>query len=211
LILAPPTATPEPLLPTAIPPTLPAPGDIVVTHSAATPLPEEAQAIVDQILADFADDESPRLLLVERVLWTATAPNCADNAGWGYRVILVEGETFYEYHSNGAQIMRCPSTGETLSVAALLAIDPVAAEMAALAQRRVAENLDLPTRSVQIVDVRPISWLDSSLGCPLPDQQYTPMHVDGYRIVVAANDTEYIFHSDFNRIIPCAAEDEALP
>jgi hypothetical protein len=63
---------------------------------------------------------------------------------------------------------------------------------------------------VRVVEVTAYRWPDSSLGCPLPNQRYTPVEIDGYRIVLRAGDRETIFHSDFDRVLPCAAEYEQL-
>lgn len=90
-------------------------------------------------------------------------------------------------------------------------LDPVAAELVRLAQRRLGEELDLPTRRLSVIEVRPLQWPDSSLGCPLPGQAYTPVRIDGYRIVLRARDKDYIFHSDFDRVIPCESDNERLP
>ena len=83
--------------------------------------------------------------------------------------------------------------------------------MTGLAQRRLGEELDLPTRRLRVIAVRPLQWPDSSLGCPLPDQTYTPIQMDGYRIVLGVGNSEYIFHSDFDRVIPCEPDNEQLP
>jgi len=93
----------------------------------------------------------------------------------------------------------------------LLDSDPIAASLVALAQRRIAEQLDLPIRRVLLVEATPIIWTDNSLGCPQPGQTYTPVQIDGYRIVVAVGDTQYIFHTDFDRLMPCDAGDERIP
>ena len=93
----------------------------------------------------------------------------------------------------------------------LVDIDPVAADLAALAQRRLAGQLNLPTRRVTVVDVQAVVWPDTSLGCPQPDQMYSQVLVNGYRIVVEAAGNQTIFHSDFDRVIQCAAGDEVLP
>lgn len=89
--------------------------------------------------------------------------------------------------------------------------DPVASELVALAQRRLAQDLGLPAQRIRLVEVTPVIWPDTSLGCPQPDETYTPGAFDGYRIVLSASDQEYVFHTDFDRVIPCAAEDERLP
>ncbi|MBL8147172.1 MAG: hypothetical protein JNL34_12370 [Anaerolineae bacterium] len=93
----------------------------------------------------------------------------------------------------------------------LVDVDPVAADLAALAQRLLAEQLDLPVRRVEIVDVQAVVWPDTSLGCPQPDQMYAQVLVNGYRIVVKAAGEEVIFHTDFDRALRCPAGDEVLP
>jgi hypothetical protein len=94
---------------------------------------------------------------------------------------------------------------------ALIDIDPIAAELVAIAQRDVADQLDLPTRRVQLIALDGFIWEDSSLGCPLPNQTYMPVESFGYRIVVSAGSEEYIYHTDFDRVLPCAPDNEQLP
>jgi hypothetical protein len=110
-----------------------------------------------------------------------------------------------------------PATPEVEATAELsasldefLATDPIAAELVALAQRLVADQLDLPARRVRVIDVQPVTWDDTSLGCPSPDQTYEPAAVDGYRIVLTTGDEFHVYHTDFDRVIPCTAEGERL-
>jgi hypothetical protein len=112
----------------------------------------------------------------------------------------------------GATTPQGESTDDTPSTTAdELAIDPVASELAMLAQRRIAQNLNLPVRRVRIVEVTPYVWTDTSLGCPAPGETYTALDVDGYRIVLSAGDQEYVFHTDFDRALPCDVKNEQLP
>jgi hypothetical protein len=89
--------------------------------------------------------------------------------------------------------------------------DPVAAELVGLAQRRVAETTNLPVRRIQVIEVKPYRWTDVSLGCPIPNEVYAQQEVDGYRIVLSANDQQFIFHTDFDRVVACDAANEKLP
>lgn len=89
--------------------------------------------------------------------------------------------------------------------------DPVAAELVGLAQRRVAESLSLPVRRIELVEVKSYTWVDISLGCPKPDETYPKQEVDGYRIVLSANNQQFIFHTDFDRVVTCDPEREKLP
>lgn len=89
--------------------------------------------------------------------------------------------------------------------------DPVAAELIALARRQVARVYNVPEADVRLIDVVSTSWPDTGLGCPQPGASYAAGHHDGYRIVVGAGDTTYIFHTDFDHVVECAAADEVLP
>jgi hypothetical protein len=100
---------------------------------------------------------------------------------------------------------------EGLTGAALVSQDPVAAELVGIAQRRVADDLDLPIRRIRLVDVRAVVWTDSALNCPLPEAEIVQQETDGYRIVLAAGDQEFLFHTDVDRVVPCAEENEDLP
>jgi hypothetical protein len=100
---------------------------------------------------------------------------------------------------------------ETASANEAASADPVAQSLAALAQRLLAETLDLPVRRVRVVSITPYTWPDASLGCPLPDQAYAQVLSNGYRIVLAAGDREYAYHSDVDRVVSCPAEFEQLP
>ncbi|MFN8527252.1 MAG: hypothetical protein U0670_01415 [Anaerolineae bacterium] len=89
--------------------------------------------------------------------------------------------------------------------------DPVATELVMIAQRLVADQTGLPTRRIRVVSVQDLTWRDSSLGCPAPDQAVAQVETPGYRIVVAAGDAEYLFHTDVDRVIPCDPANEVLP
>ncbi|MDX2140136.1 MAG: hypothetical protein SF123_18760 [Chloroflexota bacterium] len=94
----------------------------------------------------------------------------------------------------------------TATVRTLAESDPIAAELIAIAQRQVAEETGLPTQRIRVIAVETMRWSDSSLGCPQPEQTYAQVEIDGYRIVLMAGDREYIFHTDFDRIIRCETE-----
>lgn len=90
-------------------------------------------------------------------------------------------------------------------------LDPVATELVQIAQRRLADMLDVPTRRVRLVAIETYQWTDSSLGCPVPGQTYFPVISDGYRIVLSVGDAAYYFHTDFDRALQCEAGFERLP
>jgi hypothetical protein len=106
---------------------------------------------------------------------------------------------------------RQPASTQAATPASLAESDPVAGSLVSAAQRSLSEQLDIVLRRVQLVEVRAVTWPDGSLGCPQPDAVYSQAEVNGYRIVLSAGDTEYIYHTDFDRVYLCDAEDEVLP
>lgn len=104
-----------------------------------------------------------------------------------------------------------PGSVDDLIGAALIAQDPVAAELVGIAQRMVATDLNLPTRRVFLVDVRSVVWTDSTLNCPQPNSEIVSLQSDGYRILLEVGDQQYLFHTDFDRVIPCDPANEQLP
>ncbi len=93
----------------------------------------------------------------------------------------------------------------------LISVDPIAAELVALARAYVSQRDDLPLVRVRLVEITPYIWTDTSLGCPSPDVVYAPALVDGYRIVLTTGEQYHLFHTDFDRIVPCSPENEVLP
>jgi hypothetical protein len=228
LIPATATNTPTPVTPTATPAILPGPADFITPSPDGNVLiPAIAQSLIDRALDDLAekrsvDADSIQLVQLESAVWTTVDLGCGDQTQEvdgsleieGFRIVLAsEGEN-YEYHTdNRSSIRLCAQIGTIFGSTQdlLLETDPVAVGLVSLAQRRLSAELDLPTRRIQVVDIRAYEWTDSSLGCPLPGQTYTPVLIEGYRIVMSAGDVEYIFHSDSDQLIACDAENERLP
>lgn len=215
----PPTATAVPPTATASAPALPAPQELRPSptrpnDTAMTPL--QTRVVEDLAFYLSISPDLIQVLEAAPVIWpnpqlACEVPPNLVQAVAGYRFRLLVGNRIYEYHTDRTeQIRRCPTT-DVLRGEQLVAMDPVAAEMVALAQRQVAQELDLPTRRAQLVDVYAVTWPDSSLGCPLPDQTYDPIHIDGYRIVIIAGETEYAFHTDSVMLVLCPRGREVLP
>jgi hypothetical protein len=165
--------------------------------------------------------ETAQVIHVEAARWRGLSLDCPepeDVTGIrrevpGFRVILVAGETVYQAHTGPeAQVLLCSQTsladvrGEVLTL-----VDPVAAELLALARRRLSLQFDLPMQRIQLVDMGRVIWPDSSLGCPVNDQTYVEMPVEGYRIVVSVGGEEYHFHTDSSRVFSCDPARAVLP
>lgn len=186
--------------------------------------------LMSQIFDDLARELSVsvnriQLVLLEEGTWSRRTLGCnfstpvpisviadePDREVDGFRFVLLVGNTLYEYHTEGLErFSRCPDAVQAQDDL-LIAIDPVAADILRLVQRRIAAQLDLSTRRIQLVNMSAISWSDTSLGCPQEEQNYNEADIAGYRIVVNVGDINYIFHSDSVGIYPCTEEQEVLP
>jgi hypothetical protein len=229
LLAAPPTITPEPaaILPTAS--DLPPPAaafsrsdtrsqiTLVLTDPAATLFPDAeaaaAQAIdlaqADLALRSSLAPEMLQLIRAEPQIWSQAALNCRTSSAPGsidgFRLLFLAQERVYEYRTDAAgTIKMCTQSSLYDERPDLLAqIDPVAGELMRLAVERVAGDLDLPQARVLVSSMRPMVWDDASLGCPVAGEFYALLPVEGYRVVVEAGGRQYVFHSNFDRLILC--------
>ena len=60
----------------------------------------------------------------------------------------------------------------------------------------IAEDLDVPASSLQVIAIEPRDWPDSSLGCPLPDMLYAQVMTPGYLILVEVSAGRFEYHAD---------------
>ena len=58
-----------------------------------------------------------------------------------------------------------------------------------------ASRLGLPVDRIEIVEVAPVTWADSSLGCPQPGMSYTQALVRGRRVVLRGAGQTLDYHS----------------
>ncbi len=220
LTLIPPTVTPTvtPIIPTTTPQDLPVAQDFVLTPS---PMPLQPMINSDmtvdsevilttrQHLADNTGVATDLIQLIKvspRIYYNADCttgqqiiPPPFSN---GYEVVWVlDNQTHLYLTWDDTAFVWCEI--ERLRGDYLTAIDPIAAELSALALRLVRQNDEVDGESVTLEDVVPMQWQDSSLGCPQEGQTYTSVQIDGYRIVVTDEETSYLFHTDSVQLVPC--------
>ena len=185
LTLIPPTATATltPVTPTGTPEGLPAPADLVTpeAQTGAVLIPAQAEPLLERVLANLAQklgvaEDDIQLMRFETAIWTSLDLGCGQASSStlasleidGFRFVLAHDDKLYEYHSDQRSSVRlCEGAGQIAGQTELLLdTDPVAVEMVDLARRRLADELDLAVRRIQVVDVASYTWSDSSLGCP---------------------------------------------
>lgn len=229
-LLIPATATFTPIPPTETPTPPPGlrPEDVLNRASPVlvTITAEAERTIAEGVLDDLITTQGltenlVRLVQMETVDWADEEPECSEDTSTevrraftaeGYRLLWVSAATAYDYHTIGEVIRLCSITPvRALTGETLMRVDPVAAELVSLAQRRLADDLDLTPRNIRVLDVRAVTWPDSGLGCPQPDQVYETRVIQGYHLRLGAGETEYAFNTDFDRLVPCEVDDVVLP
>ncbi len=82
----------------------------------------------------------------------------------------------------------------------LSAEDAQAAAGAVTAARDAfAAEFGLSTRAIEVLAIEPVTWPDSSLGCPKPGEFYLQVLTPGFRIRLASGDQIATYHTDRRR------------
>lgn len=69
----------------------------------------------------------------------------------------------------------------------------------AAAMADLADHLGIAVEDVTVVSYEDVTWPDGALGCPEPGKMYTQAVVEGRRIVLAHDGTEYAYHAGGDR------------
>jgi hypothetical protein len=59
----------------------------------------------------------------------------------------------------------------------------------------LATRLDVAEVTIDVLDARPVSWRDGSIGCPDPGLAYAQAEVPGSLIVLRGGDASYRYHA----------------
>jgi len=227
LVLYAPTVTPliptvaavsaSPLAPAYLPTTMP----INLMHLETDLERQIASLALDDLASIWQiPAQEIQVIHVAHVFWNGIVSNCPEKAQdysnrnvEGFWIVLSVEGVIYEYHTDeGTTIRLCAETPvQAVRGDILTLVDPIAADMVSLARQRIASDRDLPTSRINLLDIYAVTWNDGSLGCPVEDQDYIEIEIDGYRLVLEVGDTEYIFHTDFDRPVICDVENEVLP
>ncbi len=72
------------------------------------------------------------------------------------------------------------------------------------ARRDLATRLDVPAEDIAMTSAALVVWNDGSIGCPQPGMSYTQALVDGARITLTHDGTEYVYHQGGDQPFLCA-------
>lgn len=229
------TATFTPTMPTDVPPPSATPINLQTTPTSRlipiveTSLVYDSDFILEmmQSLAEILGISTNRIQFVSinQAEWDIETLGCslsddlserinlntnADELVMGFDVVLLVGNTLYDYHTEDTSRYVLCDERRTIRDNILLAVDPLASETFRVVQDLLGEELDLSSRRVQLVTMQPVTWTDTSLGCPQPDQTYTDREIPGYHLAVTVGNDTYIYHSDSNTVYPCDAENSVI-
>lgn len=211
------TPTSPPPTPTETP--LPAPS-LPDSTAALVTTPVEIQLVLGRVLADLAarlevGTDRIAVTAVEEVTWPDARLGCSGEAQgeplMGYRIVLTVDDVSYEYHTDFKdRFVTCDSGAQPTGEPVLL-VDPVVNALVDLAQRNLAERLDLPQRRVFLVEVKSYLWPDNLLGCAISGEAAVAEPVPGYQIVFRVGRENYYYHTDYRQAIFCPEEALRLP
>lgn len=62
--------------------------------------------------------------------------------------------------------------------------------------RDLSRQSDTPMDEIAFISTEPVSWPDTSLGCPAPDLFYAEVITEGYLVTMAINGRPFEYHTD---------------
>ncbi len=81
---------------------------------------------------------------------------------------------------------------------------PIDQNLLSLAVSDLAQRLNVPPETIQLVKFEAVTWGDAGLGCPDPEMSYIQVPVDGALIVLQVGNTLYEYHSGGTLLRSCA-------
>ncbi len=184
-----------------------------VQEATPAPWPAEAQALLDQAIADLlqrtgltSSSDAVEVLSVEAVEWPnsclgcpAEGESCMDVITPGYKIRLqVDGQT-YEYHAGADRVVLCQSDMDRAAAADWGEAQPLVEQVLADLSRRASVGTD----ELTVLSVEAVDWPDACLGCPAVGGGCATVITPGYRILVEYGGRTYDYHTDQERVILC--------
>src|SRR5258706_4703684 len=172
---------------------------------------DSASAQARQLLRERGIAE-PGLQLVSRepVSWSDSSLGCpmpriqyTEAQVSGQRLRFANATHSYEVHVAGPRAVLCPSIllnpkGSSHFPVPLRILET----MRETARTDLAARLRLTAADITVQAMAPASWADAALGCN-DGTALSAGPIHGYRIVLRAHDREYIYHTDFRRVMVC--------
>jgi hypothetical protein len=88
-------------------------------------------------------------------------------------------------------------------------VHPGLASRVTLAVADLSERLAVAETEIEVISAQPVSWPDSSLGCPEPGMQYAQVVTDGALIELGSGGQTYSYHMGGSTYVPFLCESPA--
>ena len=75
--------------------------------------------------------------------------------------------------------------------------------LAKAARMDLADSIGVPEDEIAVTSAATVTWNDGSLGCPQPGMSYTQALVEGARVTLMHNGTEYAYHHSGGELFLC--------
>jgi hypothetical protein len=80
------------------------------------------------------------------------------------------------------------------------------------ARTDLAQRLSIPGAQIKLVEATPVTWPDSSLGCPELGMFYSQVLIDGYLIRLHVDGKDYEYHANRGtRVFLCENPSPPVP
>ena len=84
---------------------------------------------------------------------------------------------------------------------------PASQEVVLLAKEDLAQRLNVAPEAIVVSSVEPVTWPDTSLGCPQPGMMYAQVLTPGFWVILEADGQAYEYHTDLAQTaIRCTEE-----
>lgn len=77
-----------------------------------------------------------------------------------------------------------------------------------LASADLAAVLGIEGEDIKLVEVEPVQWRDTSLGCPKPGMMYAQVITPGYRLTLEVDGQPHVYHTDGGKLVVRCEEEE---
>ncbi len=125
----------------------------------------------------------------------------------GYLVKLTVDERMYTVHVGAGRAVVCERALEAAQPSRAHRSERVL-KLYQMAREKLAARLEIPQHHIRLKAIEPKTWPDSSLGCPLPSEEYVPVKTRGFVIELDAGGQTFLYHTDMKTVRLC---DKAAP
>jgi len=122
----------------------------------------------------------------------------------GWLALLQTGKKAYRVHIGNKQAIVCDKPlKSTLPHGPTALAGMHIRDLMQTAKKDLARRLGVAPTEISISRIESVTWPDTALGCPVPEQDYGESKVRGFRITLDHNGQSFSYHTDQKRAFPC--------